>query len=126
MSSHPEDVLGRLRELEEALWRPETRQSPEWMGEILADEFVEIGASGDCYSRDDVLAPTSGSLDVVLPLPEFSVREIAPGRGPGHLRERPAPSRTDLAVPPDALRCGYGGATRWLLAFHQGTPTKGD
>ena len=61
-----------VRALEEALWRPETRQSPEWMDVTLAEEFVEFGASGRVHSRASVVRPVEGAIDVGLPLPEFS------------------------------------------------------
>ena len=43
--------IAELRRIEEALWRPETRLSPEWMDGVLAEDFVEFGASGRIHDR---------------------------------------------------------------------------
>jgi len=43
--------VAMLRRLEESLWRPDVRFSAAKMKELLADAFVEIGASGRVYDR---------------------------------------------------------------------------
>jgi ribonuclease HI len=113
------DDIEQLRALEETLWRPETRQSPEWMDAVLAADFVEIGASGRVHDRAAVVAPTAGSLDVELPLPGFSARmlsadvalvtyESVQQTAEGERRAR----RVSVWVRSDGS---------WRLAFHQGT-----
>ncbi len=109
-----------LVELEEGLWRAETRQSPDWMDRVLAEDFIEFGASGRRYERAEILQPASGSLDVVLPLPEYAVRflgddvalatyvsvQVLPEGG-----RRVARRSSVWRREPDG----------WKLAFHQGT-----
>lgn len=47
----PEDLLTKLRSLEEALHTNEVRRSPEKLEERLHPEFEEIGRSGSKYER---------------------------------------------------------------------------
>jgi len=110
----------QLRRLEHGLWRPETRLSATWMDEVLSGDFVEVGASGRVYSRVDLLDSSCGSLEVELPLPEFSARFLTPvvvlvtylsvQRLPGGALRRAR--RSSLWVSTDA---------GWKLEFHQGT-----
>jgi hypothetical protein len=45
------DLEARLRSLEESHLRQEVRASPERMGSLLAEEFMEFGASGRVLDR---------------------------------------------------------------------------
>lgn len=45
-----------LRDLEEALLSSKVRSSPEILNEILADDFVEFGASGRVYDKQTMIA----------------------------------------------------------------------
>jgi ribonuclease HI len=109
-----------LRLLEEQLWRPSTRYSLEFMEAILAEEFVEVGASGVLYDRRAIIEAAPRSIVVEFPLPEFSVREVAPGVALVTYRSVQANDdgsercarRTSLWV-----RVGED----WRLVFHQGT-----
>ena len=51
---HP--LLAEIRSLEEALHRPEVRRSRQAIEELLAPAFVEIGASGTLYHREDIVS----------------------------------------------------------------------
>jgi hypothetical protein len=109
-----------LRLLEEQLWRPGTRYSLEFMDAILAEEFVEVGASGAVYDRRAIIEAPPQSIVVEFPLPEFAVREVAPAVALVTYRSVQATDdgsercarRTSLWV-----RAGED----WRLAFHQGT-----
>lgn len=45
------DVLETLRQLEESLWRAETRFDSVSMDRLLATDYFEFGRSGKVYSR---------------------------------------------------------------------------
>jgi ribonuclease HI len=113
-------IVELLRGLEEALWRPATRFDREWMDRHVTDDVVEFGQSGRVYDKAAMLEPMSGEIDVVLPLPEFSVAEIAPDvalityRSVWTIGEEVLhTNRTSIWI-----RTGDG----WRLRFHQGTP----
>jgi len=52
-------VHRELRELEESLWRPETRYDGAWMRRVLHPEFREFGRSGRVYDLAATLANRS-------------------------------------------------------------------
>ena len=48
-------LLLLLQSYEEQLLRPETRRSSHRLSELIADEFLEIGASGKIFRKQDVI-----------------------------------------------------------------------
>lgn len=115
-----EASVEELRRLEESLWKPESRLSPEWMDGVLADGFVEIGASGRLHDRNATVVPTSGSLDVELPLPDFWVRFLAPDVAlVTYLSVQRLSDGDDRRARRSSIWTLVGGG--WRLAFHQGT-----
>ncbi|MBL8057684.1 MAG: nuclear transport factor 2 family protein [Anaerolineales bacterium] len=117
LASHDRAELERL---EASLWRAETRFDPAWMEQVLAEDFLEIGRSGRVYTRAEILGLPRAPLPVRLPLPDLTIRRLAPevaqvlytsvvetDAGPAYGR------RSSLWI-----RRGR----RWVLCFHQGTP----
>lgn len=114
------DIEQALMELEESLWRPQTRFDAAYMDDLLAQAFIEFGQSGRIYDRDEILAVAAVDFSTRLPLPDFAVRMIS----------------DDVAVVTYRSEVRYGdelvrahrssvwrrGDTGWLLEFHQGTP----
>ncbi|WP_087001763.1 DUF4440 domain-containing protein [Rhizobium sullae] len=49
------DLLNEIRSLEEALHRPEIRRSRTAVEALLAEGFVEFGASGRAYRRAEII-----------------------------------------------------------------------
>jgi hypothetical protein len=112
--------LETLQQLEEELWREETRFDMQRMQELIADDFLEFGRSGRVYRRQDTLKIESQPIDAVLPLLEFHARL---------LDENTAQVTYNSAVTDDgaieyARRSSIWSRTRsgWVLRFHQGTP----
>ena len=44
-----------LRRLEEELLNPEVRRSPDQVGDLLSDDFVEFGSSGGVFNKQQVI-----------------------------------------------------------------------
>lgn len=44
-----------IQQLELSLLNPEIRQSRHTLDSLIADEFLEIGASGNVYNKNDIL-----------------------------------------------------------------------
>ena len=109
-----------LEQLEEELWREETRFDRKRMSEIIAPDFLEYGRSGRVYQREDSLAISRQPIDAVLPLPDFEARLLHPDV---------AQITYNSAVAYDgvvqrARRSSIWSRTPggWVLRFHQGTP----
>ena len=113
MESHAE-----LQDLEEALWRSETRGDRDWMDAVLAPRFTEHGRSGRMYDREASLTvEVPEIIDIELPLTDFSVRAIS----------NDIALVTYVSVEPrgrsNRSSLWRHDGSRWLLEFHQGTPS---
>lgn len=115
------DLFAELYELEESLWRPEDRFSPEKMELIFAADFFEFGRSGRTYTREQIMptAESGGDIPIELPLIDFKVRWLAE-----NVVQTTYISQVHYA---DGLEVGNRSSIwsnlngRWEIRFHQGT-----
>ena len=116
-----QENFDKLKELEESLWRSETRFNREYMDQILAPEFYEFGRSGKRYTREQILNTPPGEIQIELPLIDFQVNMID---------ENVYLVTYISKVMYEELEVGNRSsiwsktATGWKLWFHQGTPTQ--
>ena len=115
-----------LRELEESLLKPETRRDVEALSKLLADDFRELGASGQIYDKTEIITalPNEPPLESYV-ISDFIVTELdvyvamlnyrLETRHPGD-----AVSRTTLRT--SMWRLAEHG---WQMFFHQGSPVAG-
>jgi len=114
-----------LRSLEERLLSAEGRASPQLIGRLLADDFQEIGSSGDIFGKRETLDG------------------LAEEARDGHIYERTTSDWSVRALTDDVALVTYKVATRdatdgsvsasrrsstwtyrdgrWQMVFHQGT-----
>ncbi len=85
------------------------------LNELLADDYVEIGSSGETYSKQHVIAALSMEAPRDIKASEFKARELFPGNVLVSYRARQDNINT-LRTSLWQLRAG-----RWQLVFHQGT-----
>lgn len=120
MSAPTRDAWRELRELEPIFhahaYGP-TRQDAE---RFVDDDFWEVGASGNVYSRDVVLKVVEERLakgePENIPLEDFQCRELGGGVFLAtyvlHQPDRPTRRSTLWRTTPDG----------WKMLYHQGTP----
>ncbi|MDO8497204.1 MAG: DUF4440 domain-containing protein [bacterium] len=110
----------KLRELEESLWRPETRFDNEYMNRVLAADFFEFGRSGHVYKREETLGARQQPINIALPFNEFNIRLIDTDvalvtyLSEVQYDEKELGNRSSVWLKEDG---------EWKLKFHQGTPT---
>jgi len=119
-----------LRALEERLLSAEGRASPELIDSLLADDFVEIGSSGDIFGKRETL------------------EGLAEETRDGHVYERTTADWSVRALAEDVALVTYKVVTRdatdgstsvsrrsstwafragrWQMVFHQGTRLKAE
>lgn len=109
-----------LQRLEESLWRADVRFSREKMEDLLDESFVEIGASGRVYDRQQTLDARIEAINAQLPLPEFTVKLLVPDVV--LLTYRSVQARSDGSKK-EARRSSIWmkKGDRWRILFHQGT-----
>jgi ribonuclease HI len=106
-----------LKNIEKALLTSSYRRDPDWVGVVLAADFIEVGRSGQHWARQEIIDMMADELP--RPTPETDEWEFI------------ALSRTMMLV--TYVLHDEAGASRhasvWdtrvrppLLRFHQGTP----
>jgi hypothetical protein len=112
-----------LRDLEERLLQPGVRKSAEEVAALLDDDFVEFGGSGRIFDRQQVVEALRAESPVRLSLTDFKAVLLAPDVSLATYR---AIRHGDSGEPPvHSLRSSIWKLIegRWLMVFHQGTPT---
>ena len=116
-----------LGDLERKLQCPDVRASPDEVGRLLADGFLEFGASGSVWTRQQVIEglPLDQKTQPVYELTrgDFSVHWLADVslityRG---TRRIPSDGREFDFVRSSIWKLING---QWRMVFHQGTPTR--
>ena len=110
-----------LRELEERHLRPDVRSSPEAMGDILAQEFVEFGSSGRIHDRATVIAALPGQALFQFRVDAFTVRALAPEVVLTTYRLSAWSRSEEQARVTLRSSVWVHRAGRWQMVFHQGT-----
>jgi hypothetical protein len=112
-----------LRQLEERLLDSSVRKSPQELAALLADDFVEFGASGRVFDKRQIIDSLQGERPVTLSLTDFRATLLAPGVMLTTYRiTRHADSERAAG---NSLRSSIWKLLdgRWQMVFHQGTPT---
>jgi hypothetical protein len=107
--------------LEMRLLSPETRHSPDELGELLTDDFVEFGASGNTHSKDDVIQALRKEAVPEFKIEDFTLKNLSPELALATyvLEKVDASDGTSSR----SLRSSIWTLQdkRWRLMFHQGT-----
>ena len=77
MVAAPTDI-DMFRDLEEGLWRKETRSDAVWLDGVLAPDFVEFCRFGHEYDRDHIINAPARDFEVQFPFDDFVVETLAP------------------------------------------------
>jgi hypothetical protein len=112
------DTVYRLVELEQSMWRAETRFDRAYMLRTLTPDFHEFGRSGRTYDLDEILKIEGETI--VADLGPMTVSEIAPGVALVTYVSAVCYDEIELSNR-SSLWITDGDA--WRLRFHQGTPT---
>ncbi|WDZ78779.1 DUF4440 domain-containing protein [Ensifer adhaerens] len=124
--THTLPDLAHIRALEEALHRPAVRRSRAALEDLLAEGFVEFGASGSVYHRAeiiDLLVEENGEDTAELRTGDYRLTPISPDAVlltyRTHRIEADGSQR-------HALRSSIWkwDGSKWQMLFHQGTITK--
>ena len=101
---------------------PEVRGSRAELDDLIAEEFVEIGSSGQVWHKPDIIEALCEESDVTFEMGEFGVRLL--GEDLVLARYRVKKRQKGEGVEQSSqrssiwrLRCG-----RWQIIFHQSTP----
>ncbi len=111
-----------IRDLEERLLSGEVRRSKSEISHLLSATFVEFGASGKVWSRDEIIRKLSQEQPAARKIDNFHARLLAPGVVLATYQVRRL--HPDGSLVATSLRSSVWShdADEWKLVFHQGTP----
>lgn len=120
------DEVATLRALEDRILDPAARRSRQTISGLLAEEFLEIGASGQLYDKAAILDSLAnehlrGEPDRQI-IHDFTARRIAPDLALALYRivRHGADGREAHSLRSSTWKIVDG---RWQMIFHQGTPS---
>jgi len=114
-------IEGHLRQLEEALLKPETRYDAATLCSLLTEDFCEFGSSGRIFNRQQIIETIQSERLVHYSIADFHVRLLAQNvalvtyKATGR-KESESHDTISLRSSLWVMREG-----RWLMLFHQGT-----
>lgn len=75
-----DDQILTLQRLETSLYEKETRSSPQKVSQLLTDDFIEFGKSGELYTKQVVVdSLKEEKVTPVVSVENFVAKELAPG-----------------------------------------------
>jgi hypothetical protein len=115
-------VLDRdlLQQLEEKLLQPEIRSDIAALDQLLADDFIEFGASGERYTKTEIVAALPHEPPIERTTSDYDVREL--GHGVALVTYnvvRHTPNEPSMRSLRSSIWVHRDG--RWQMVFHQGT-----
>lgn len=115
-----QELTETIRLLEEKLLAPSTRHSFAELNELLADDFVEFGRSGNVYNKQVVLDRIRHEETARMTLSDFKIVLLSPGVVLATYR---AAKITADGQKTYSLRSSIWRMTghKWQMFFHQGT-----
>jgi hypothetical protein len=121
MNSERDDMLF---ELEQRLAQVDKRLSAEDAGSLIAEDFVEFGASGKVWSKAEIIAAMSQWAPIERIVENFSVRELS--ASVCLVTYKMVEVTQDRRNSHFTLRSSIWRYTgeRWQIVFHQGTNVK--
>jgi hypothetical protein len=109
-----------LVELEESMWREETRFDLAFQERHFAPDFVEFGRSGRTYTRQQMILTDAAPFQAKLPLQNLQVRLLDVNTVQLTYDSQVIfEGVTEYAHRSSIWSRAQGG---WVMRFHQGTP----
>lgn len=119
-----ENLTAKLIELEERLFKAQTRASYGELDELMVDEFTEIGGSGVRFGKKEALERLPAELPPRISASEYELRHLAPNCA--QLLYKAVMIKAGETTAIYSLRCSIWSLIngRWQMIFHQGTLCK--
>ena len=115
------DITELIKALELELLQPEVRKSKERLNELIADNFLEVGASGRNYNKQDVLKELLGESDTKFTVKDFNTIEISPDTILATYQAEKEISGSNEKIISSRSSIWQNKNGNWQMIFHQGT-----
>ena len=118
-------LVETLQELERRLLRADVRANPAQLGALLHPLFVEVGADGRTWSREEEFAEfVDAPREYSVWSQDFSVEVAFEGVALVHYRTAHIDAAGSLSRFVMRTSLWLRTESGWRLRFHQGTPTE--
>jgi hypothetical protein len=112
-------VLKLIEELELELLAPETRANRTRLDDLIADDFIEVGASGLTFGKDVVLAHLPDEQGVAFQASRINSRLLSPTVGLVTYDCVKTQGDSRVHSKRSSIWINKGGT--WQMTYHQGT-----
>lgn len=110
----------KLKELEESMWKPETRFNKDYLEKTLASDFFEFGRSGRIYTKEITMSAPKQEIKATLPLKNFQIKLIDKNTA---LVTYVSEVQYEVLELTNRSSIWSKTSSSWQMRFHQGTPT---
>jgi hypothetical protein len=115
------ELHAHIQELEVRLFQREIRLDAASLEALLADDFVEFGASGNAWNKADVIAGLGNEIFVERSITDFKVRTLSDGVVLATYLCSSRSSTRDFDSISLRSSIWRRHADSWQMVFHQGT-----
>ena len=117
-----DEIRETIFKLETELQQPHTRRSRERLSELISDDFIEFGSSGEVYAKSDVLVNLPSSAEIKFTMTDFRINTLSPGFVQSLFKTEK--TNTETGKTTHSLRSSIwkNENGKWKMVFHQGTP----
>ena len=116
-----EDIILKL---ENKLQQPDVRKSVEQLEELISDDLIEIGSSGQIYTKKDVLNNLPVSPEIKFIMTDFRIKILSSDTIQSLFKTEKINQQTGSTTRSLRSSLWRNEKGKWKMLFHQGTPAK--
>jgi len=118
------NITALIKALEIELLQPEVRKSKKRLNELIADDFVEMGASGKEYNKQNVINDLTEEPELKFTIQNFNTIELSPDSILATYQVEKEILGSDTKINSSRTSIWKNIDGRWQIVFHQGTDQK--
>lgn len=109
-------------QLENKLQQPDVRKSKIKLKELISDDLIEIGSSGQIYTKKDVLKNLPMSPEIKFIMTDFKIVIFSPSIIQSLFKTEKTNQKTNKKTCSLRSSIWKKNNGKWKMIFHQGTP----
>ena len=117
-----QDIQKTIFARESELQQPETRKSIESLDDLISDNFIEFGSSGQIYTKNDVLKNLPASPEIKFVMTNFRINVLSTEIVQSLFQTEKTNLITGEITKSLRSSLWRNENSQWKMIFHQGTP----
>ena len=119
-----ENLKEIIFKLENKLQQPDVRKSVEQLEDLISDDFIEFGSSGQIYTKKDVLNNLPISPEIKFIMTDFRINILSSDIVQSLFKTEKNNQQTGSTTRSIRSSLWRNEKGKWKMQFHQGTPIK--